>query len=194
MPETIPDHVPSPRTSLGWDGTRYRALGLDGAGNLRVVLLGRGIGMYEAYVHVQDQKPQNTNGGGFVFGVWRTRDINTELADTATICAIAANRITLQPGTYRCLITCPGYKVSLHQTRLQNITGAATLLTGTNAKSSAGDNTATVSIIKGRFTLAVASALEVQHQCTVTRAADGFGEPCNITTEVYTDAEFWREW
>ncbi len=194
MPEIRPEHVPSPRTSLGWDGTRYRALGMDAAGNLRVVLLGRGIGMYEAYVHVQDQKPQNTPGGGFTLGAWRTRDINVELDDTATICAIAANQITLQPGTYRCLITCPAYKVSGHQARLQNITGVATLLTGTSEYTDATDNTCTRSVISGRFTLAVASVLEIQHQSIASQAGNGFGPQANFTTEVYTDAEFWREW
>lgn len=194
MPETFPDHVPSPRTLLGWDGTRYRALGMDAAGNVRVVLLGRGIGMYEAYVHVQDRKAQNTDGGAFNNGAWRTRVINAELDDTASICTIAANQITLQPGTYRCLITCPAYMASPHQARLQNITAGVTLLTGTSEMTVSTTNVCTRSVISGRFTLAVASVLEIQHQSTATRAGDGFGVAANFTTEVYTDAEFWREW
>ncbi len=36
MPETLPDHVPSPRTLLVWDGTRYRAVRGHTDGTLQV--------------------------------------------------------------------------------------------------------------------------------------------------------------
>jgi len=150
--------------------------------------------MYNAYVHVQDQKAMGANGGGFTMGAWRTRDINTEQADTLGICAIAANQITLAAGTYRCLITCPAFKVGHHQTRLRNITAGVTLLPGTSSYTADGDDVSTRSIVSGRFTLAAVSILEVQHQCQFTRAANGFGVAAGFTTEVYTDAEFWREW
>ncbi len=150
--------------------------------------------MYEAYVHLQDQKPQNTDGGAFVLEAFNTRDINVELADTATICAIVANQIILQPGTYRCLITCPAYKVDFHQARLRDITGLLTLLWGTSERSAAADSVQTRSVVSGRFTLAVASTLVIQHQSSATRAVDGYGTACNFTIERYTNAEFWREW
>lgn len=150
--------------------------------------------MYEAYVFVRDEKAQNTDGGAFTLGAWRTRDITIERDDTASICTLAANQITLQPGTYRCLISCPAYKVAGHQARLQNITGAVTLLAGTSEVSAAADASVTRSIVAGRFTLAVASVLEIQHQSAATKAANGFGVATNFTTEVYTHAEFWREW
>ncbi len=152
-----------------------------------------GEGMYRYYVHLQDQKPQATHGGTFTLGAWRTRDITIELDDTGNVCAIAANQITLQPGTYRCLITCPAHAVSSHQARLRNITAGATLLFGTTDRTSLTTVVMTRSVITGRFTLAVASVLEIQHRCSFSQNFHGFGFAANFTTEVYTDAEFWSE-
>ena len=148
-------------------------------------------GLYDAYVCVRDVKAQNIPGGGFVQGAWRTRDINNEQADTAGICAIAANQITLQAGTYRCNISAPANGVDNHQTRLQNITDGAPLLVGTSEDQGGVDSNR--SFIVGRFTLAAAKVLEVQHQCLATRAVDGYGDAANYTDEIYTIAEFWRE-
>ncbi len=36
MPEILPDHVPSPRTLLAWDGTAYRPITIDAAGRVQV--------------------------------------------------------------------------------------------------------------------------------------------------------------
>lgn len=33
-------------------------------------------------VILQDQKAQNTDGGTFTSGAWRTRDLNTKVTDT----------------------------------------------------------------------------------------------------------------
>lgn len=160
---------------------------VDADGSL-IVVIGGGD-----YVCVRDVKPRNTAGGGATLGAWRTRTINHEQADAAGICAIAANRITLQAGTYRCLISAPAYKVNMHQARLQNITDPATLITGTSEIAHITDATVSRSFIAGRFTLAAANALEVQHQTNATQAANGFGIAANFTEEIYTIAEFWRE-
>jgi hypothetical protein len=154
---------------------------------------GAGGGLYVSYCWLADQKAQNTSGGGFTQGAWRTRDITTELADPDNICTLAANQITLDSGTYRCLITAPGWQVDRHQARLYNTTGAAVLLTGASCYTRSADVIQTVSIIQGRFTVAGGQALEVQHRCETTAAVRGFGVECNFTTEVYTQAEFWLE-
>ena len=155
---------------------------------------GGGGGLYDAYVCIADEKAQNTNGGTFTSGAWRTRDLNTERADTAGIASLASNQITLPAGTYRAMIMCPTEYVNKHQARLYNITGAAVLLTGMSSRAlntSVGNTSH--AIIQGRFTLAVESVLEVQHRCETTNNTYGFGPAVNFTTEVYTVAEFWRE-
>lgn len=150
-------------------------------------------GFYDAYVCVRDLKAQDVDGGTFTSGAWRTRDITHEQADTAGICTLAANQITLPAGTYRCMISAPAYRVGNHQARLQNITTAGTILSGTTEGCGDAAYTITRSIIAGRFTLAGAHTLEVQHRCFETIAGSGFGSACNFTEEIYTVAEFWRE-
>lgn len=149
-------------------------------------------GMYDAYVCVRDVKAQNVDGGDFVLGAWRTRDINDEHADAAGICTIAANQITLAAGTYRCYITCPSFYVNFCKAMLQNVTDAVTLVWGSSSGSGNVHNP-DQALIKGRFTLAAPKVLEIWHQCTRTQLGTGFGQAGNIANEIYTVAEFWRE-
>jgi hypothetical protein len=153
------------------------------------------VGLYNAYVNIRDEKAANTDGGTFTSGAWRTRDLNTEHADTAGIASVASNQITLAAGTYRCHIVVPGAKVDRHKARLQDITNTATLLHGTTAFSwNTSDLAITHSVIAGRFTLAGSTVLEVQHQCQTTYATGGYGHASNFAVaEIYTVAEFWRE-
>lgn len=150
-------------------------------------------GFYDAYVCVRDKKPQNTDGGTFTSGAWRTRVINDEQADTANICTIFGNQITLAAGTYQCLISCPALEVAQHQTRLYNITDAAVLLVGTSEYAAVAGAVGNRSFIVGQFTVAAGKALEIQHYCNATKATNGFGARNNRTDEIYTVAVFQRE-
>ena len=146
------------------------------------------------YLKYSDVKASGTAGGTFTLGAWRTRDLNTEDSDVNGLGVLAANQITLQPGTYECIIQCPASQVDRHKARLQNITAGTTLVLGTSEFTPAGTAVSTTSWVRGRFTLTSASALEVQHQSTATMAGSGFGISTNIATvsEVYTVAEFYR--
>lgn len=152
-----------------------------------------GVGLYDAYVCVADEKAQNTDGGTFTAGAWQKRDLQTERADTAGIASLASNQLTLAAGTYRCLIVCPAIAVGANQARLYDTTGAAVLVLGQNAYGVSTNPHQEVSAIQGRFTIGVESVLEVQHRCTSTQATNGYGVKANFGTEVYTVAEFWRE-
>lgn len=145
-----------------------------------------------SYIHVRDRKAQNTVGGTFTQDAWRTRDLTEILFDDDGLAALAANQVTLQPGTYYCSITAPAYRVEHHQLRLRDITNAATLLTGTTERNAPAAFIQTAAFLTGRFTLTAATVLEVQHYCTATYATHGFGNRGNITIEIYTVAEFWR--
>jgi len=149
-----------------------------------------GMGMYSAYMKCSDVKSQNTGGGTFTASAWRTRDINTEDADTGGNMSISSNQITLDAGTYRCLARCPAHDVGHHQAQLYNISGSATTLIGTSEWISATDNIQSSSIVTGRFTVAAETIFEIQHWCSDTGT---FGVQVNITSEVYTVAEFWKE-
>lgn len=154
-----------------------------------------GGGLYSAYICVQDQKAQNTYSGTFTAGAWRTRDLNTEVADTGSHASVASNQITLAAGTYYCSIRCPCTDVGGNHAKLYDTTGAADLVVGQNCQ--AGDNSASnemhYAFISGRFTLSEQSVLEVQHWCKTTQADFGFGNRLNLSTEIYTVAEFWKE-
>lgn len=145
------------------------------------------------YVEIREQQTAGTDGGTFSSGAWRTRELNTEVHDTDSLAALSLDQITLQAGTYECDIACTAFMVDMNQARLYNVTGAATVLAGTPQDADAAGAVSTVSRIAGRFTIAAAQALEIQHQCATTRATDGRGKAANFgEAEVYTVARFWR--
>lgn len=149
----------------------------------------------QAYLLYEDQKTQNTYGGTFTSGAWRTRTLNTEVADTGGLGTLASNQITLAAGTYRIAVSAPAYGVDRHQARLQNVTDATTVLLGASAYSAnntGAGQASIVSTIQGVFTIAASKALEVQHQGQTTESSDGFGVAANFATEIYTRVELWK--
>ena len=150
--------------------------------------------MYSGYVHLVDKKASGVDGGGSVLGAWRTRDLTDELADTEEICTLAANRFTLDAGTYRCLISSPAHRSEHHQIRLYNITDAAVELLGVQGwNENAADEALTHSFIFGRFTIVGQKTFEVQYQVTQTQAADGLGVASTWGDQIYTVVELWKE-
>jgi len=144
------------------------------------------------YVCVVDQKSSGTNGGTFTSGAWRTRDLNTEQADSDGLCSLSSNQITLAAGVYRCRIILPAYQTQRHKSRLYNTTAAAVILDGSSEYGVPGVNVQTHSFIVGQFTIAASQALEIQHRTNTTSATVGFGVASNLATEIYTQAQFWR--
>lgn len=146
------------------------------------------------YVLVHDQKA-SANGGDFNSGAWRTRDLNTEVADTAGVAALAANQLTLAAGTYYITARCPARRVNAHQCRLYDITNGIVLLTGTPGYSEAADASPgdSDSWLQGQIVLSGATVLELQHQCTTTRAGDGFGINYSggAAVDIYSQLEAW---
>lgn len=154
-----------------------------------------GSGIYSAvgdYILIQDQKAQNTGGGTFTLGAWRTRDLNTEVSDDGGYASVASNQITLLSGTYTFHISCPAFAVNRHQALLYNVTDNAVIAVGSSEVSGSNDSTGSRSVITGKVVLASNKVLEVRHQSQSTQATYGFGVEANFTTEVYTIAEFWR--
>jgi hypothetical protein len=157
---------------------------------------GGGSGLYSAYLCYQDQKAQNSAGGTFTSGAWRTRDLNTEVADTGNHGAVSGNQVTLDAGTYRFLATAPAWTVNRHQLRLRDVTNAVTLGSGVAmfAANGAGIAVYHLASVSGRFTLAGSAAIELQHQCqTTSSGSDGFGVGANFGTEVFASLELWKE-
>jgi hypothetical protein len=140
-------------------------------------------------LHIQDQKASGTNGGTFTSGAWRTRDLNTVLTNEITSASLASNQITLPAGTYFIIARAPAFFVDEHQARLQNITDGTTLLTGSCGHVGADMSN---SFVWGRFTLGGTKVLELQHQCSTTRATDGFGNNMSFGTVVFAEVLIWK--
>ena len=144
------------------------------------------------YIYIRDEKAANTNGGAFTTGAWRTRDMNTEVSDSAGLASVATNQITLAAGTYRFAARAPAYETGRHKARLQNITDATTIAVGTSEGTS-GALLSTKSFVSGRFTISASKVLELQHYGAATNAS-GFGLESNFgVVEVYAEIEFWKE-
>lgn len=144
-----------------------------------------GLANYDVII-LRDEKAQNTAGGTFTSGAWRTRDLNVEVIDTGGYCTLSSNQFTLASGTYEIQAIAPANCVDMHQTRLQNITDGTTTIIGSNAWASSGLYFNTDSLVVGRFTITSTKTFEIQHRCAVTNATFGFGGLSNFTTEVYT--------
>lgn len=146
------------------------------------------------YALIREEQVQNTGGGTFTSGAWRTRTLNTEVTDTGADVSLSSNQMTLAAGTYEIAAYAPATQVGGHQARLYNVTDAAVVILGSSGHgNSAGDYAGNDhSVIVGRFTIAAGKALEIQHKCVTTCADVGFGYQANISTEIYTVVELRR--
>jgi hypothetical protein len=140
-------------------------------------------------VILQDQKASGTEGGTFTqgaAGVYRTRDLNTEVTDTGAHCTLASNQFTLSAGTWKVRVSAPAFNVYRHQCRIYNATDGVQVLLGAQNTAGATDTTQTASTIDGVFTIGSGKALEIQHWCQQTMASQGFGVAGSNSTEIYT--------
>lgn len=171
----IPDNI---IVEVVYDGTNFQLVS-------RPAVLGF------PYVKVSDTKAAGTEGGAPTAGSFQTHTINTEDSDTAGICAVAANQVTLSAGIYICRIWSSYYKCNRVQTKLRNATGASDLLVGSSEYSDSTNAVVVKSFICGKFTVAAAQALEVQYQVGSAFASQGLGVASNFgISEVYLAAEF----
>jgi hypothetical protein len=153
-----------------------------------------GSGLYTTYIRIIEQQTSGTPGGTATSGAWRTRNLTTITDNVGGLASLSSNQILLPAGTYRCEASCPAEYCGRHEARLQDITHSTTLLYGAICASSPGDGWAnTRAPITGRFTLADATVIEVQHQVQTTNAINGFGGAGSFSVETYTTIEFWKE-
>ena len=134
-----------------------------------------GFGKFVKYAAICDQKTQGTGGGTFTLGAWRTRDLNTEIADADGIVSISSNQFTLQAGTYVVKASVPAKKATNHQAALYNVTDSSYTQYGTNELAHITYLGACRSFISARFTISGAKAYEIRHFSSHTVATDGFG-------------------
>ena len=138
-----------------------------------------------SFAVIADVKPADTNGGTFTSGAWRTRDLNTEIADADSIVSISSNQFTLIAGTYLIQYAAPAYAVSHHRARLYDITNTVEIAQAVQGfaypdPSLLGDyNT---SIGSARVSIASSTTYEIQHICNTTASSNGFGLGTNMAS------------
>ena len=152
---------------------------------------GLSAGLFSSYAIIADQKVGQS--GTFTSGAWRTRDLNTELADPDGIVSISANQFTLAAGTYLIKWIAPAFNCSLHQTRLYNVTDTAQVEVGVCAFVNV-NSVVTTSSGCARTTIAGSKAFTIEHYCATTSATAGFGQNCAFgVNDQYALVEIFKE-
>jgi|ETNvirenome_6_85_1030632.scaffolds.fasta_scaffold29837_2 hypothetical protein len=152
---------------------------------------GLSAGLFSSYAIIADQKVGQS--GTFTSGAWRTRDLNTEIADPDGIVSIASDQFTLAAGSYLIKWIAPAFYVNLHQTRLYNVTDAAQVEVGVCAFVNV-NSVVTTSSGCARTTIAGSKAFTIEHYCATTAATAGFGQNCAFSVnDQYTLVEIFKE-
>lgn len=149
----------------------------------------------KTYAIICDEKTTSTHAGGFTSGAWRTRDLNTEIADPDGIVSISSNQFTLQAGSYLIEASAPAYAVDGHRVRLYNATDSSVVQVGTSsyAREASGDLGFSFSNVFARVTITAAKAFEIQHRCNTTRSTTGLGVASTLDVEIYTTVKIFKE-
>jgi len=150
-------------------------------------------GLFSSYALIVDSKADGVDGGTFTLGAWRTRDLQTEIADPDLIVTISTNQFTLAAGNYFIQWSAPALIVGFHQTRLYDITGTAAIQDGSSEESpyGLGSNRSTGF---ARVTPSGSNVYTIEHRSSVTNADDGFGNANSFgNLEVYTIVAIFKE-
>lgn len=150
---------------------------------------------FVTYAIICDQKAHDANGGTFTSGAFRTRDLNTEIADPDSIVTISSNQFTLGAGNYLIEASAPVYRVARHITRLQNITDSSTVTWGTAEYADSSNNVANRSFLDARVSLTGNTVFELQHRADSTLATQGFGVSSSFsgTNSIYAVVKIYKE-
>ncbi len=130
---------------------------------------------FTSYAIIADVKASNGDGGTFTTGAWRTRDLNTEIADPDGIVSISSNQFTLQAGSYLIIFSAQAHQPNSHQTRLYNVTTSANVQVGQSMYGGASTSVTTASKGVARVTISGATVFEIQHRSASTLSTFGLG-------------------
>jgi len=135
------------------------------------------LGVPNEYALLADVKGSGTNGGTFTSGAWQTRNLTTEVHDSAGIVTLNATtgNFTLGNGTYRIAASAPALFVSSHQARLFNVTGNSVVAYGTSEYSNTADAQTRSFVDTVVAITSGPTVFRLEHRCFTTRSNTGFG-------------------
>lgn len=187
------------QTNKGFYDAGSNKIGISVGGSKVGEIDPNGITINVPYACFVDEKSNNTFGGTFTSGDWRTRVLNTTRGtNSITGSSLSSNQFILPTGTYRIFAMAPAYYCGENKAKLRNITDSIDTIIGSNARSGDGggsllDGTTTISIVNGIFTINSQKTFELQHRCQTTRGTDGFGKASNFSvSEIYSTVELWK--
>jgi hypothetical protein len=185
-------------------GSATHILTSNGAGAAPTFQAPAAGGKFDSYAVICDQKTAGSNGGAFTSGSWQTRELNTEITDIDGIVSISSNEFVLSTGSYLLKWSAPACQVNMHQTRLYDVTGTASIISGSSENAEAtmagypavDNKVATKSIGFARVTVGagVTNNYKIEHRCSSTRADHGLGVGGNFgELERFTMVEIYKE-
>ena len=143
------------------------------------------------YMHVRDEKANNTAGGTSVATTWTKRVLNTSVANTITGASLANDTVTLPAGTYDFHASFPAYAAYYIRGKLRNTSDNSDIIVGPSAYyySTYGSYLYSFS---GRFVIAAEKNIQLQYWVSVG-VASGLGLATNSGgVEVYASLEIWK--
>ena len=150
---------------------------------------------FATYAIICDEKAHNADGGTFTLGAFRTRDLNTEIADPDGIVSISSNQFTLGAGNYLIEASAPAYAVNRHIARLQNITDSTTVQYGQAQYTDAANFVYNSSVVVARVSITASKTFEIQHRSQSTQSSNGFGVQTAMSgvDSIYTIVKIYKE-
>lgn len=139
---------------------------------------------------IVDQKGNGVNGGDFLTGAWRKRDLNYKL-DPENLVTVNSNNVVINAaGNYYIVASAPASEVYYHNVRL--LRNGVEVALGENADCIAS-HVVTRSRVVFVGSLAANDVLTLEHRCYQSKTVYGFGYANNFTTNnIYSVMEVFK--
>ena len=141
------------------------------------------------FILLEERQASGVDGGDFVAGGWRLRNLNTKVDDPYGYCDLADGVFNLVAGVWLIEASAPGIWCNQHQLKLFNVTDdvdAASYpgglpIVGTSAYNPPNSTVPTNdSVLSGRLYFTSSKAFKLLHQCVTTKTGNGMGVACSF--------------
>lgn len=152
------------------------------------------ISFARRFANFRDVKPLGTSGGTYTAGAWRTRDLNTVVANNIPGATLTSNQLTLPAGTYFVIGQSALGNISNARLRFYSVTDSVPLLEGIgNGAVGTANLTNSLAHIMGSFTLSAPKTVELQLLAAASLNTYGFGYALSLgSNETYSDMTVWQ--
>ena len=137
-----------------------------------------------AYMLVRDERSAGVHGGGSISGT-QVRTLNTVLKNTIPNASLAANQLTLPPGTYLLQALAPCYGGESHKAHIYSVTDAAVLMYGSSERVWSASDVSSCSVVRVELVLTAQKVIELRHYIATPQAIVGLGYAVASGIEVY---------